>query len=200
MLIRKVICIIPLILATIENESDRAFLSNLYIENYEAMRQKAKSMLYDDAAVEDAIQDTFVYFAKNLDKVYRVPCRVLPFFVVMCIKRKCIDYMKKQKTKSNHIAGSIDDADYHFEFPDSGVSTEDRALLHIDVELIKEAFSSLPDSLRDILQYKYLLEMSDKEIAELLGIKESSVRKNLTRARRAVYQICEEKGYVEKAN
>lgn len=108
--------------------------------------------------------------------------------------------MKKQKTKSNHIAGSIDDADYHFEYPDAGATTEDRALLRIDVEMIQEAFSLLPESLKDILRYKYLLEMSDKEIAELLGIKESSVRKNLTRARRAVYQICEEKGYVEKAN
>ena len=42
--------ILPLFLAIIENESDRAFLSTLYEENYEAMVRKAKSMLYDDAA------------------------------------------------------------------------------------------------------------------------------------------------------
>lgn len=171
-------------------------MTALYEENYAAMLKKAKSMLYDEAAAEDAVQETFLSFAKNPERIYKVPCSVLPFYVVMCVKRKCIDSMRKQKTKSKIIAGSIDNGDYAFDVPDPGVSVEEQALLKLDVETVQKAFLLLPESLKDILRYKYLLEMSDKEIAKLYGIKETSVRVNLSRARRAVYRICEEKGYV----
>ncbi len=187
-----------LLLATIENESDRAFLSRLYEENYDAMVKKARSMLYDAAAAEDVIQDTFLYFAKNLDKIYRVPRSNLPFFVVMCIKRKCLDYLRAQKNRSKHVLGSMDAEETHFEVPDPGPSTEEQALLRLNAETVQQAFTLLPESLKDVLRYKYLLEMTDKEIAKTLGVKESTVRSYLTRARQAVYEICKEKGYVEE--
>jgi len=185
-----------LMLMTIESEDDRAFLSTLYEENYEAMFRKARSMLFDDAAAEDAVQDTFVYFARNLDKIYKVPRSTLPFFVVMCVKRKCIDSLRSQKARSKMIAGSIDNDEYPYELPDDGISVEEQALLSIDAESVQKAFSFLPESLKDVLRYKYLLEMTDDEIAKLLGIKKPTVRSYLTRARQAVYEICKEKGYV----
>ena len=187
---------LPLFLAAIENETDRAFLSALYEENYDAMVRKAKSMLCDDAAVEDVIQDTFLYFAKNLDKIYKVPCSNLPFFIVMCIKRKCVDYIRMQKNRSKHILGSMDAEETHFEQPDPGPSVEEQALLRLDAEKVQQAFSELSESLKDVLRYKYLLEMTDEEIAQTLGVKKPTVRSYLTRARQAVYQICREKGYV----
>ena len=185
-----------LMLSTIESEDDRAFLRTLYEENYAAMLRKAKTMLFDDAAAEDVVQDTFVYFARNLDKIYKVPCNTLPFYVVMCVKRKCLDYIKQQKVKGSHIAGSIDSDGYPFELPDKGISVEEQAILKIDAESVQKAFAFLPESLKDILRYKYLLEMKDEEIAKLLGVKKVTVRSYLTRARQAVYEICKEKGYV----
>lgn len=195
-MIWRIIRILTLILATIESEDDRAFLRTLYEENYEAMLRKAKSILFDEAAAEDVVQDTFVYFAKNLDKLYRVSCNILPFYVVMCAKRKCLDYIKQQKVNSNHIAGSIDSDEYPYELPDKGSSVEEQALLNIDVESVQKAFAFLPESQKDVLRYKYLLDMKDEEIAKLLGVKKATVRSYLMRARQAVYEICKEKGYV----
>ena len=114
----------------------------------------------------------------------------------MCVKRKCIDYLRAQKAKSKMIAGSIDSDKYPCELPDKGVSVEEQALLRIDAELVQKAFSFLPKSLKDVLRYKYLLEMKDEEIAKLLGVKKTTVRSYLMRARQAVYEICKEKGYV----
>lgn len=188
--------IFPLLLVTIESESDRAFLSTLYEENYEAMYRKAKSMLYDDASAEDVIQDTFLYFAKNLDKIYKIPCNIRPFYIVMCIKRRCIDRLRTQKKLGEHIAGSMDAEEFSFDYPDDRPSVEEQALLHLDAETVQSTFSELPERLKDILRYKYLLEMSDREIAKTLGVSESSVRSYLLRARRAVLKMCEEKGYV----
>ena len=99
---------------------------------------------------------------------------------------------KKQKI----VAGSIDCDEYPYEIPDKSISVEEQALLRINVESVQKAFSLLPESLKDVLRYKYLLEMTDEEIAKLLDVKKPTVRSYLTRARQAVYEICKEKGYV----
>jgi RNA polymerase sigma factor, sigma-70 family len=195
-----VFAILAFLLAAIESESDRAFLTALFEENYDAMFRKAKAMLGDAAAAEDAVQDTFVSFARNLDKIYNVPCPVLPFYVVMCIKRRCISMLRQRSRTASHEAGSIDDEAYHFAYPDKGPSVEEQALLSLDVETVERAFSKLPESLKDVLRYKYLLELKDDEIAPLLGVGKDSVRKYVARARQAVYRICEENGYVGKAD
>lgn len=104
--------------------------------------------------------------------------------------------MKKRAVQRKHTVGSIDHEQFAFDYPDPTDSVEEQALLQLKVEQVQEAFTLLPERMKDILRYKYLLEMSDSEIAETLGIKKNSVREYLTRARRAVYQICEEKGYV----
>lgn len=183
-------------LTIVEHESDRTFLRNLYEENYETMYRKALSMLSDASAAEDVIQDTFVYFARNLDKIYKVPCNSLPFYIVMCIKRRCIDYIRKQHIRKQHIVGSTDDDVFSFEYPDTNASVEDQALLKLDAEAVQSTFKELPERIQDVLRYKYLLGMNDHEIAKLLGVKEGSVRSYILRAKREVYRICEEKGYV----
>jgi RNA polymerase sigma-70 factor (ECF subfamily) len=47
---------------------------------------------------------------------------------------------------------------------------------------------SLDETTRAILEKKYILGQSDSEIAHSLGIKASSVRMNLTRARKSAYE------------
>ena len=47
---------------------------------------------------------------------------------------------------------------------------------------------------RDILKYRYLLDMGDEEIARVLGIKPSSVRMYLTRARKNAFAIFDSEG------
>ena len=66
-------------------------------------------------------------------------------------------------------------------------------MLKIGIEEVRRVLNQIPQQMREILEYKYLLELSDEEIAKTLGIKKSSVRQYVSRARKATYALLEEK-------
>lgn len=185
-----------LILQTIQSEDDRAYLVDLYNQNYQLLLNEANRIVHNHHDAEDIVQDFFSYAIYNIEKFRKIGCCTLPFYLVMCIRRRSFNHLKKRAVQRKHTVGSIDHEQFAFDYPDPTDSVEEQALLQLKVEQVQEAFTLLPERMKDILRYKYLLEMSDSEIAETLGIKKNSVREYLTRARRAVYQICEEKGYV----
>ena len=62
------------------------------------------------------------------------------------------------------------------------------------VDLLSRGLGRLSERERDILKYRYLLDMGDEEIARVLGIKPSSVRMYLTRARKNAFAIFDSEG------
>jgi len=60
------------------------------------------------------------------------------------------------------------------------------------IERFRELWPQVPENARELLERKYFLMESDKEIAAAMGIRASSVRTYLTRARRAAYAILAE--------
>ena len=85
-----------------------------------------------------------------------------------------------------------------FDPVDQSAAVEEQAIRSLTVAELKEAFKRLPESLKDVLRYKYLLELSDREIADALGVTKSTVRVYLVRARRAVLGMCRENGYAKE--
>ena len=59
------------------------------------------------------------------------------------------------------------------------------------VDLLSRGLEKLLQRDRDILMYRYILEMSDEEIAGLLNIKPGSVRMCLSRARKNAFAVLE---------
>ena len=75
---------------------------------------------------------------------------------------------------------------FSVEYPPSNITDDlcNEAISHFNTEEIRYNIKKLPIQFQTILQMYYFDELSHKEIAELLNIKESSSRSKLTRARR----------------
>ena len=185
-----------LILQTIQSEDDRAYLVDLYNQNYQLLLNEASSIIHNHHDAEDVVQDFFSYAIYNIEKFRNIERSTLRRFLVMCIRRRCIDALRKRKTKQKHIVGSIDHEEYAFEYVDEKASFEETVFNRIAVEELRDAFLKLPDQQQDVLEYKYLLELTDREIGKILGVRPSTVRSYLTRARKAVYRMCKVNGYV----
>ena len=74
------------------------------------------------------------------------------------------------------------------------VVSEDFALCSFGVENIVSKIEALPEIYRSTLIMKYLDEMSNKEIAKVLEISESTVRKRLERAKDMLAELLEKDG------
>ena len=57
---------------------------------------------------------------------------------------------------------------------------------------LKSALEKIPERYKNLLEFKYILGLSDSEIGAKFGISDSAVRSGLTRARRKAYSVMKE--------
>lgn len=178
------------LLLMLDSESDRALIGELFMLNYHRMKNAALRILHEEAAAEDAVQDTFVRCIKKIDTLKELPEHARSVYLLTAVRHASLDKLRKSGA---HPSVPIEQV----ELTDESASVEERVEKRLTVETVKDAFSKLPESQQEVLRYKYLLELNDGEIAKALGVSKASVRVYLMRARRAVLALCREDGYAE---
>lgn len=182
-----------LLLLVLDSEADRAILADLFAKNYHRMKHTAMGILGEPGAAEDAVQDTFVRCIKHFDKLRSLPDNARAVYLLTAVRHNALN-----RKKRDGLHGSVPLAE--LDLPDPGVGLEEQAIRSLTVGELKEAFKKLPAGYRDVLRDKYLLDLSDGEIAASLGVAKSTVRVYLMRARRAVLGLCKENGYAKENN
>ncbi len=173
-----------LLLLILESEADRALLSGLFASHYHRMRGVALAILRTPDAAEDAVQDTFVRCMDRMDTLRALPEQARATYLLTATKHNALNRLKAGGREGVPVE--------ELELADPSASVEERVIDSLTVAEVKEAFKKLPVSLKDVLRYKYLMELSDGEIARTLGVSKSTVRVYLMRARRAVLKLCKE--------
>ena len=180
-----------LLFLVLDSEADRALVSDLFASNYHRMKRAALAILREPDAAEDAVQDTFVRCIKHFDRLKALPEQARSLYLVTAVKNNALNRRRQRGTQATVSLESFDPVD-------QSAAVEEQAIRSLTVAELKEAFKRLPESLKDVLRYKYLLELSDREIADALGVTKSTVRVYLVRARRAVLGMCRENGYAKE--
>lgn len=192
--------IIPIVISSIKNDSDRAFMTRLYMDYYALMRKHAIGVLKGTQDVDDVINDACVKLINKVKLLQTLESCALAAYIVYTIRTVAIDFIKRRDVRSKHtFLGMEEDALDEIERVDDGSDIEQQV---VDKETAKSTVSllkQLPEKERILLECKYVLDMNDKDIASLLGIKPQSVRQYLTRARRNAIEILK-KGGVENAS
>ncbi len=150
-------------------------LYNLYSR---AMYNVSCRILPDRMEAEDAMQEAFF---KAFDKLHTFRNEVaFGAWLKRIVVNTCIDYLKKKKlqlTSIDDVKGVADVQDGVADFvPES-------------VEDIKVAMNELPEGYRIVLNLHLVEGYEYEEIAEMLGIAQSSVRSQFTRARQKLIEL-----------
>ena len=172
-----------ILLMILSSDADREMISELFRQNYHRMKRVALGILSTPDAAEDAVQDTFVRCIKHIDRLQTLPDDARTSYLLTAVKHTALNRKRSAAQKDVEIDG--------FDLPDPGTAVDEQAIRHLRVEQLVDALKQLPENYRDVLRFKYLLELTDGEIAKALGVKKSTVRVYLMRARRALLAICE---------
>ena len=170
---------LPLMLSALVCEADRAQFLALYEENHAAMERAAMSILRDQQDAEDAMQNALCQMAKHFEKIYEIPCDRLPFWCVCIVKNEAITLLRKKKKAI--MLESMEDA------YDASADIE-KALSYEDIIRL---FAGLPETYRAVLEMKFLLDCSGKDISQKLGISENAVNVRISRGRAILREIME---------
>jgi len=173
---------IMLAIATME-DNDKFFMINLYTDYYGLVRKTVYNITHDANNTEDLIQDTFIKLIGKISLLRTLDSCKTAAYVVYTSRSVAINYIKHKDVQKKHASygGDADLSEKIFNLDDT---IENRIIQREELEEWGNAILRLPDKQKDLLYFKYILEISDAEIAEIFGITPGSVRQYLTRARR----------------
>ncbi len=172
-----------LYLALIDEEDQKPIFEELYLKYKNLTMQYALYLLDNNPQdAEDAFQLTWSQIARNLDHLRTNQERAIKHYILKTMKYKVLDVRKSNREWEK----SVRSAKAQAKKARSGFCKEN-ALLALcakeSQETIRRAIQALDAPYAEVLTFYYLFGLSVKEISAQFGIRESTVRTRLSRAR-----------------
>lgn len=180
--------VIPLAILLIEDDEDRAFLSDAYIQ-YKALMYKVASDYFkpNKADIEDAVGESVERLCKYCKNFRAVPCNKKASYVVKLVENVCRTQLRARIMEKDRYAFSMDEEQYeHFSADDNVLDT---VFSHLYAEELIELFDQLSARDKELIRMRHVDQMSYEEIAKALKMKEGAVRTALSRAKQRLEEI-----------
>ena len=152
---------------------------------YERVKKFILASVRDESAADDLVQEAFMKIQENLGRV-RDASKVSSW-VFQIAHNLCQDHYRSQKKSSS------------YEEIHEGLVNLQETPLQKKMEqgemsqCVQEQLNLLPESLRSVLIFSDVMEFSQQEIADILGLTVENVKVRLHRARKKFKAILEEK-------
>ena len=156
----------------------------LYDDYYRLVRKIISKIVQKSEDLDDLVQDAFIRLIEKIPLLRTLDhCRKTAY-IAYTSKSIAINYIKHRDVVNSHAFYGMED-DVSETISNEQDDLEDQIIHQLDVENLCNSLLRLPESQKDILVFKYFLEMKDPEIAEVLGISPKSVPQYVKRARLA---------------
>ena len=181
--------LIILAIAGIENESDQNFMADVYANYYNLIYKTAFSFVKNEPDAQDIAHDVYINLILKISLLKTFKSSTLTSYIVFTTENTSLNFIKRRNKTSELMFLYGDDESVYY-VPDT--ETPEKIFFENNgSEILKKAIEQLSTKYRLALYCKYFQDMPDKEIAEVIDIKPSSVREYLVRARNAVHKILE---------
>lgn len=168
-------------LTLLDDPEEQQKFTEIYYQYRHFLWYVANQKLQDAHLAEDAVQETFLALTRHLDKVEEVQSDRTRNFLATIVRNKAVDILRKKMPET--------------ELPEAyGEKQESSDML--DQYLTKENYHrlvscvlELDDTYRTVFEYKFMYQMSDAEIGDVLGISAKNVNVRYFRARKKLQDM-----------
>ncbi len=185
-----------LLRATIEQaqEGDSQAMSSLYDEYYDRIARYGLRRVLDQHVAEDVTANVFIKVLQNLPRFRWRHQYSFNGWIYRIASNEVNQYFRKQ-ARYELTPPSDMDAVYERvgEHSHSGQLLERQLDQHRDFVILHNGIRKLKPRHQDVIHLFYFEELSHREIAEALGMREGSVRVTLHRATTALRQLTSHK-------
>jgi len=179
--------LITLAILNIDDEADQIFMVDLYSNYYNLMYKKALAYVKNPHDAQDIVHDAYEKLIEKISTLRKFNRYTLTSYIVFTIENISLNFIKRRDKQADLVL-LYEDGDGMQYVPDT--ETPEKIFFEKDgAKRLRKAIDQLKPKYRLALDCKYFQDMSDKEIAEIIGIKPESVREYLSRARNMVHQI-----------
>ena len=175
--------LIPVVILSLESDSDREFMSELFIKNSGLMYKVAWNSTNVPSDVDDIVSGSCVALIRNISTLKKLNDNELRSYIVHTVRGTAINTWKKSRGYRQLFQSVDEDKLENISDQNKGMGT---ISFFEELDAVKRAIEALPENEKSVIRMKYLDGESDKEIAEQIGIAEGSVRKYIQRARKRI--------------
>lgn len=141
----------------------------------------------DNFSCEDAMQNTFVRIANNIDKIYGIPENEQKVYIAAIAKNCAIDILKDE----NRFASESLNSNHEFQ---SSKNLQDEYISNEQYKKLVSYINEMDKTYRDVLILSLICELSPKEIAVALNRSVPTVRTQLARGKSLMEKKLKELG------
>jgi len=169
----------------IEDDDDREEFERLYHKYNRIMYKVAMDILHNHELAEDALSTAFLNISKSFSDISSFPSAKIKNYCVIVIRNAATDILRKEKRFIT---------DYEAEYTE--IADVENIETISDYNLLKKAISSLSDKDQEILYLRCVMNMSFREIGNILNIKEGTARQRMSEARNNLMKKIKGEDYV----
>ena len=170
-----------------DNElSDKEFMVHLYTKYENLLFYTAQRYISERGSVEDVVQESLVKLHEKIRTIKPMPEIVLASYIRSTVRNTAINILKStgyEEDRQISTENIIDVMDEH------ALSLDTLMQISRYRELLSKIWPELSKEEQFLLEGKYILGYSDRELSTELCCQPSSVRMKLTRARRHALSI-----------
>lgn len=181
----------PIVILAISDPDERDFMIDMYDEYHHLMFAVSYGVLHNKESAEDAVSAVCVKLIDKITTIMNIDRAALRSYITSATKNTALNMAEKianEQKKSFFFDGETEDE------LRSSDNVEYSVLQHETAERMAAALERLRPRDKELLRMRYFEEMSDQEIAEVIGTKASTVRMCLSRARDRLLRVCKERG------
>lgn len=187
--------VIPLAVLLVENDEDREFLTEIYLQYY-GLLYKTASEFFSGNGEEtvEAVSDAVERMCKYFQNIKAVPCEKRAAYLIKIVRSVCntrLGEIQKEAMRRDIYTTTED-----LENIEDVRNGQDMIFSYLYAKDILDSFDELNDTDRRLIRMRHIDGMSYKEIAALLSVSEGAVRTAVSRAKSRLEKIAKKRGYI----
>ncbi len=166
---------------------DQTCFSSLYLKYHPLLLRYGTRLVGDAVEAEEAVQELFIYLFERRDTLSIVE-RVKPYLFLSFRRRLLQKISKKRSYRELKQEGELK---MHLSQEDLLIAREEG---EIEKAFLKKMLSELTSNQREVIYLRYYADLTNKEIAELLGMRHQSILNILYRSFQKLRRLLEKSG------
>jgi RNA polymerase sigma-70 factor (family 1) len=151
---------------------DGAAFNEIYERYWSLLYQSAFNVLRDEDACLDVIQEVFIWFWEHRSELV---VKSVKAYLLVAVKYKVANYIRNGKVRESFYE-RIPKIELDSDFPDEALEVKELK------EMIASFVMELPERCQEVFNMSRNEHLSNKEIAERLGITEKTVENQINKA------------------
>lgn len=180
----------PNVITNMPEGDDRSFMEWLYRRYRRLMFATAWGFFRELYTVEDVVSIGCIALMRNVGKLRSMEEPRLRVYIVAAVRSAAINYYNRQKRTVERFAGALPT---DIENSADGYDLETQFEIEDELKRVLSALNRLPEKERIVMLMKYAEDKKDEEIAEVAGLSPNSIRKYVSRARKRLIQMLDER-------